>query len=269
MSSSRRTGPKPSAQAQSEVAAGEVLAWLSDCIQSGLCFVSRGTVIFENAQFGELVEAPQPGLELSLRKCLLGKAMAWDHEPLGARDTTEYRLTDRQGEPLICECRLNVVPYRGDTGVLMMLEDITARTLLSQEASQVARFQSVLASIGSLAVSGTPVQEIMNEAVRLTAEAMNVELCKILIPRESDEHLYLVAGIGWREGLIGTLTVEGGTHSQAGFAIRERQPVVVRDLQEETRFVPSRLLSEHGGIAGMSVPMMVQDRVYGVMGAHC
>ena len=269
MSSSRRSRPKPSAQAQSEVAAGEVLAWLSDCIQSGLCFVSRGTVIFENAQFGELVEAPKPGLELPLRKCLLGKAMAWNHEPLGARDTMEYRLIDRQGDPLAYECRLNVVPYRGDTGVLMILENITERALLSQEASQVARFQSVLASIGSLAVSGTPVQEIMNEAVRLTAEALNVDLCKILIPRESDEHLYLVAGVGWREGLIGTLTVEGGTHSQAGFAIRERQPVVVRDVQAETRFVPSSLLSEHGGIAGMSVPMMVQDRVYGVMGAHC
>ena len=267
--SSRRPRPKPSAQAQSEVAAGEVLAWLSDCIQSGLCFVSNGTVIFENAQFGELVEAPQPGLALPLRKRLLSKAMAWNHELLGARDATEYRLTDRQGDPLIYECRLNVVPYRGDKGVLMVLENVTERTLLTQEASQVARFQSVLASIGSLAVSGTPVQEIMNEAVHLTAEALNVDLCKILIPRESDEHLYLVAGVGWREGLIGTLTVEGGTHSQAGFAIRERQPVVVRDLQAETRFVPSSLLSEHGGIAGMSVPMMVQDRVYGVMGAHC
>ncbi len=269
MSPSRRSRPKPSAQAQSEIAAGEVLAWLSDCIQSGLCFVSHDTVIFENAQFGELVEAPRPGLELPLRKRLLSKAMTWNHEPLGARDATEYRLTDRQGDPLICECRLNVVPYRGDKGVLMVLENVTERALLSQEASQVARFQSVLARIGSLAVSGTPVQEIMNEAVRLTVEALNVELCKILIPRESDEHLYLVAGVGWREGLIGTLTVEGGTHSQAGFAIRERQPVVVRDLQAETRFVPSSLLSEHGGIAGMSVPMMVQDRVYGVMGAHC
>lgn len=269
MPSSRRSHSKPSAQAQSEVAAGEVLAWLSDCIQSGLCFVSRGTVIFENAQFGELVEAPQRGSELPLRTRLLDEAIVWNHEPLSARDTKEYRLTDRQGDPLIYECRFNVVPYRGDRGVLMVLENVTERTLLSQEASQVARFQSVLASIGSLAVSGTPVQEIMNEAVRLTAEALNVELCKILIPRESDEHLYLVAGVGWREGLIGTLTVEGGTHSQAGFAIRERQPVVVRDLQAETRFVPSRLLSEHGGIAGMSVPMMVQDRVYGVMGAHC
>ena len=269
MSSSRRSRPKPSVQAQPDVAAGEVLVWLSDCIQGGLCFVSLGTVIFENAQFGEMVEAPQPESKLPLRKCLLGKAVAWNHEPLGARDTTEYRLTDRQSDPLIYECRLNVVPYRGDRGVLMVLENVTERTMLSQEASQVARFQSVLARIGSLAVSGTPVQEIMSEAVRLTAEALNVELCKILIPRESDEHLYLVAGVGWREGLIGTLTVEGGTHSQAGFAIRERQPVVVRDLQEETRFVPSRLLSEHGGIAGMSVPMMVQDRVYGVMGAHC
>jgi hypothetical protein len=166
MSSSHRSRPKPSAQAQSEVAAGEVLAWLSDCIQSGLCFVSRGTVIFENAQFGELVEAPQPELELPLRKCLLSKTMAWNHQPLGARDATEYRLTDRQGDPLIYECRLNVVPYHGDKGVLMVLENVTERTLLSQEASQVARFQSVLVSIGSLAVSGTPVQEIMNEAAR-------------------------------------------------------------------------------------------------------
>lgn len=269
MSSSRRSHPKPSAQTQSEVAAGEVLVWLSDCIQGGLCFVSHGSVIFENAQFGELVEAPRPGSELLLRTRLLDEAMAWNREPLGARDTKEYRLTDRQGDPLIFECRFNVVPYRGDKGVLMVLENITERNLLSQEASQVARFQSVLARIGSLAVSGTPVQEIMNEAARLTAEALTVELCKILIPRESDEHLYLVAGVGWREGLIGTLTVEGGTHSQAGFAIRERQPVVVGDLHAETRFMPSRLLSEHGGIAGMSVPMMVQDRVYGVMGAHC
>ena len=269
MMSFHRPNHRSSSPVHSEVAAAEVLAWLSDCIQSGLCFVSHGTVIFENAQFGELVEAAQPGSELPLRGRLLDKAIVWNCEPFGVRDTKEYRLTDRQGNPLIYECRFNVVPYSCDRGVVMVLENVTERTLLAQEASQVAQFQSVLARIGSLAVSGTPVQEIMNEAARLTAEALTVELCKILIPRESDEHLYLVAGIGWREGLIGTLTVEGGTHSQAGFAIRERQPVVVRDLRVETRFVPSRLLSEHDGIAGMSVPMMVQDRVYGVMGAHC
>ncbi|MEW6247664.1 MAG: PAS domain S-box protein [Nitrospirota bacterium] len=282
MSSSRRPRPKPPLLTQSEVAAAEVLAWVSDCIEGGLCFVSQGILIYENARFGELVDAPdqradephasspEPATPLqSLRARLFAEADAWNREPLGARGTKAYRLTDRRGRPLVYECRFNVVPYHGGAGVLLVLQDVTERTLLAHEASQVARFQSVLARIGALAVSGVAVQEIMNEAVRLTAEALDVELCKILIPRESDEHLYLVAGVGWREGLIGSLTVEGGTHSQAGYAIRERRPVVVRDLRNETRFTPSRLLSEHGGIAGMSAPMMVQDRVYGVMGAHC
>ncbi|MEO8327228.1 MAG: GAF domain-containing protein [Nitrospirota bacterium] len=86
-------------------------------------------------------------------------------------------------------------------------------------------------------------------------------MCKILIPRDSHEFLYLVAGFGWRPGLIGSLTVEGGRHSQAGYAIRERQPVLVRNLRIETRFTPSKRLTDHHIIAGMSVPVKVQDRV--------
>jgi hypothetical protein len=61
MASGKQARSKPPVPAQSEVAAAEVLAWLSDCIEGGLCFVSQGIVIFENAQFGELVEAPRPG----------------------------------------------------------------------------------------------------------------------------------------------------------------------------------------------------------------
>ena len=77
-----------------------------------------------------------------------------------------------------------------------------------------------------------------------------------------------MAGSGLRDELIGKLTIEGGTHSQAGYAIRERIPVVVEDLRRETRFSASKLLTEHGAVAGMCVPMLVEDRVYGVMTAH-
>lgn len=44
------------AVAQPEVAAAEILAWVSDCIEGGLCLIAHGILIFENAQFGELVE---------------------------------------------------------------------------------------------------------------------------------------------------------------------------------------------------------------------
>ncbi len=258
-------------QVKPQVAAAEVLAWVSDCLDGGLCFIAKGLLIFENAQFGELVEAPGPPSALespTVRSQLFADAIAWNKETLGMRGSKTYHLTDRQNQRLVYECRYNVVPYHGETGVLLIVQNVTAHTELVHEASQIARFQSVLARIGTLAVSDAPAQELMREAVKHTAEALEVELCKILLPRESDDHLTVVAGVGIEGELIGKLTIEGGTHSQAGYAIRERLPVVVRDLRMETRFTPSKLLTEHGGIAGMCVPMLVEDRVYGAMTAH-
>ncbi|MGZ8380672.1 MAG: ATP-binding protein [Nitrospira sp.] len=265
---------KNPAQAKPEVAAAEVLAWVSDCLEGGLCLIDKGILVFENAQFGELVEAPAVSRdestqgETSIRARLFTDSMVWNKETLGSKGSQTYRLVDREGQTLIYECRYNVVPYHGATGVLLVLRNVTNHTELVQEASQIARFQSVLARIGTLAVSDAPAPELMSEAVRHTAEALDVGLCKILVPRESDDHLAVVAGMGLEPELIGKLTIEGGTHSQAGYAIRERLPVVVRDLRKETRFTPSKLLTEHGGIAGMCVPMLVEDRVYGAMTAH-
>jgi PAS domain S-box-containing protein len=274
MSSFKRTHSKPPNLARSEVAAAEVLAWVSDCIEGGICFIAKGILVFENAQFGELVEAPsalpsQSGPETpTLRSQLFTDAIAWNKQALGTKGSKTFHLIDHQGQPLVYECRYNLVPYHGNTGVLLVLQDVTEHTALAHEASQIARFQSVLAHIGTVAVSDAPAQELMGEAVKHTAEALNVELCKILIPRESTDHLAVVAGVGLKPELIGKLIIEGGIHSQAGFAIRERLPVIVRDLRKETRFTPSKLLTEHGGIAGMCVPMLVEDRVYGVMTAH-
>ncbi len=270
----RGTHSKKPASAIPPVAAAEVLAWVSDCLEGGLCLIAKGILVFENAHFGELVEAPAPMPDLSgsgvstLRSQLFSDAMAWNQEALGARGSKTYRLADRRGDTLVYECRYNVVPYHGDTGVLLVLQNVTEHTELVHEASQIARFQSVLARIGTLAVSDAPAHELMSEAVKHTAEALNVELSKILVPRDADDHLVVVAGVGIKPELIGKLTIEGGTHSQAGYAIRERLPVVVRDLRKETRFTPSKLLTEHGGIGGMCVPMLVEDRVYGAMTAH-
>lgn len=270
-----RTRPSPhaikSTQGTPEVAAAEVLAWVSDCIEGGLCLVSRGILIFENPQFGALVDGAsleETGASHPLRTRLFADAAHWNREPLGARGLREYGIKDRRGRSFHYECRFKAVPYHGGTGVLLVLQDVSERNALAHEARQVARFQSVLARIGTLAVSDAPAQELMNEAVRHTARALDVELCKILVPQESSDHLAIAAGVGLQQAVVGAMTIEGGTHSQAGYAIRERLPVVVSDLRKETRFTPSKLLTEHGGIAGMCAPMLVEDLVYGVMTAH-
>lgn len=258
----------------------DVLAWVSASSPGGICVIAGSEPVFENPRFGRMVVSLDRTREASNREqratstpyatrtLILADAAAWSQEALGARATWQYRGLDATGKDCYYEARFTVVPLDGRKAVLITLEDITQQDLLASEAAAVGRFQSVLARIGALAVSGTPVKDLMREATSLTAEALGVDLCKILIPRESEANLYLVAGAGFREDLIGSLTVEGGTRSQAGFAIRERRPVVVRDLRSERRFSPSRLLLDHGAVSGMSVPMMVKDRVYGVMGAH-
>ena len=177
MASSRRGRSKTTQSVQSEIAAAEVLAWLSDCIDGGLSFVCKGLLIFENSQFAELVERVPPqadGGEHALRKYLFDAAIAWNNRALGARKSVDYRLTAQNGSLLYYVCRFNVVPYRGECGVLMVLENVTERVRLAQDASQVARFQSVLARIGTLGVSGVSAQELMNEAVKETAAALDV-----------------------------------------------------------------------------------------------
>jgi hypothetical protein len=148
MASSHRSRSNTSRPVTSEIAAAEVLAWLSDCIHGGLCFVCKGLLIFENSQFAELVESVVSGgaaQEPTLRKRLLDDAIAWNERDLGARKSVEYHLAAPDGRSLHYDCRFNVVPYRGERGVLMVLEDVTERVRLAQDAAQVARFQSVLA----------------------------------------------------------------------------------------------------------------------------
>ncbi|MDH5193385.1 MAG: hypothetical protein OEW32_06835, partial [Nitrospira sp.] len=143
--------------------------------------MAKGILIFENSQFGELVESPTspsgdlPAQDATLRSQLFADAMTWNKDSLGARGSKTYRLLDRQGQTLVYECRYHVVPYHGETGVLLVLQDATEHTELVQEASQIARFQSVLARIGTLAVTDAPAQELMNEAVQDTAVALGVE----------------------------------------------------------------------------------------------
>ena len=137
MASSHRSRSKTSRPVTSEIAAAEVLAWLSDCIHGGLCFVCKGLLIFENSQFAELVESVVSGgaaQEPTLRKRLLDDAIAWNERDLGARKSVEYHLAAPDGRSLHYDCRFNVVPYRGERGVLMVLEDVTERVRLAQDA---------------------------------------------------------------------------------------------------------------------------------------
>jgi PAS domain S-box-containing protein len=149
---------------------------------------------------------------------------------------------------------------------LKAIEDEEKKRKAELAARKRAEQHAVVARVGELFLSGAEIERLMQEAVELVAKAMNAEFCKILW-LEGDK-LRLVAGVGWRDGVVGKATVSTGIESQAGYTLQIRKPVIVEDLTKEKRFKAPALLLEHGIVSGISVPMVYGDKIYGVMGVH-
>jgi PAS domain S-box-containing protein len=108
----------------------------------------------------------------------------------------------------------------------------------------------------------------MEEVTALVAQTLGVEFCKILELLPDGKALLLRAGIGWKNGFVGAATVNAGAESQAGYTLLSNTPVIVEDLQTETRFSGPPLLRDHGVVSGLSVIIPGRDRPFGVLGAH-
>ncbi len=128
--------------------------------------------------------------------------------------------------------------------------------------------QAAVAQIGQRALSGIASSALMEEVTALVAQTLGVEFCKILELLPDGKALLLRAGIGWKNGFVGAATVNAGAESQAGYTLLSNTPVIVEDLQTESRFSGPPLLRDHGVVSGLSVIIPGRDRPFGVLGAH-
>ncbi len=128
--------------------------------------------------------------------------------------------------------------------------------------------QAVVSELGRRALANMPLPLLLEYATERVAAALGVELAQVLRLLPEGRELLLVAGYGWQEGLVGTCRVPAGTDSQAGYTLRAGGAVVVEDFARETRFARPLLLQRHGVQAGLSVPIFVDGRSWGVLGAH-
>jgi hypothetical protein len=79
--------------------------------------------------------------------------------------------------------------------------------LATRALQQRIRQQEILAELGVVALQGRLFLELLDETVRLTAEGMNAEFCKVLEYIPTDNRLVVRAGVGWHEGIVGNATI--------------------------------------------------------------
>ena len=126
-----------------------------------------------------------------------------------------------------------------------------------------SRQQAAVADLGQLALSGADVPELLEETVALTARGLGVEVATAL--ELQGDHLVVRAARGWpHDDPWAPVPLD----SQAGYTLRESDPVVMADQETEDRFTPSPNLIRLGVRSGVTVIIPGPDGPYGVLAGH-
>jgi two-component system CheB/CheR fusion protein len=164
-----------------------------------------------------------------------------------------------------------ILPYRTQDnrieGVVVTFTDITPLKQAMEEVQVRARQQAALANLGLWALAGKAPQELIGDVVQAAAATLKAEFIEVLRLQPDGQMLRLEAGVGWREGTLGT-TLPPGADTQEGFTLQFRAPVLVADAAAEKRFARARHLAAHGVVAGVTVLIVGADHPYGVVGAY-
>ena len=136
------------------------------------------------------------------------------------------------------------------------------RTLIARSLQQ-----TVVSALGQFALVSNDFPALLNQAAMMVCQTLEVEYSCVLELQRTDV-LRLCAGVGWKNGLVGTASLPADSKTQAGFTLTAGEPVVVEDLKTETRFGGAPLLLEHGVVSVVTVAISEQGHAFGVLGAH-
>jgi signal transduction histidine kinase len=126
--------------------------------------------------------------------------------------------------------------------------------------------QAALATISQRALAEHSLGALLPEVCALVARALDTRLVSIA-QAGANGSLRVVAGVGWRPGVVGRLILPGGRGSMSGYAFQSGAPVVVADFSTEQRFDFVAALREHGAASGMSVRIGGDDAPFGTLNA--
>jgi two-component sensor histidine kinase len=127
------------------------------------------------------------------------------------------------------------------------------------------RQQEILSELGVAALARIPLQELLDSAVRMAAEGLEAELCKVLEYMPAENRLLLRAGIGWDPGLVGVASVGADLASPSGYALKTGKPVISNHLENEERFRTSELLRDHDVRRAVNVILQGDGAPFGVL----
>jgi two-component sensor histidine kinase len=130
--------------------------------------------------------------------------------------------------------------------------------------ARVLEYQRALAAFSRVASEALPPERLMHHACAQVSRVTHIRRTKVLRYRPDSGDLLVVAGVGWKPGVIGAATLPIDSASPPGRSIQTAAPVIIEDLPNDREFRLSPLLREHGIVSLLNVPVMIDGQNWGV-----
>jgi signal transduction histidine kinase/DNA-binding response OmpR family regulator len=141
------------------------------------------------------------------------------------------------------------------------------RERVESELRMRARQQETVAELGLLALSGRDLTDLLDRAMDAIRSTLDVELAGLLEALPGGDSFVLRAGVGWRPGLVGEVTIKGGHDTFIGDTLRHGQ-VAVENVGALGRYSFPPFFHDHYVVSGLSVALHRQDGPTGCLAAY-
>jgi len=105
-------------------------------------------------------------------------------------------------------------------------------------------------------------QAILEKSALLIAKGLGIEFSRIL-ELKPDGTFIMRAGYGWKNRVINNVSMK--EKSQAEYTLVLRRPIILEDIETETRFECSEFIRQYGIVSGVTVLIGNTNKPFGVM----
>ena len=165
-------------------------------------------------------------------------------------------------------------PHRSSPDTVALVETIgrlvggaIANARLYEAAGQRRRELDTLAQVSEAMVSERYLDEILQLTVTVTAELMGSKICSLMLLDEAKQVLVIRATQALSPAYRNKPPIKVG-QSVSGRAVKERQPISIVDVTKDNGYMFPDLARREGLRSLLSVPMVMQERVIGVLNCY-
>jgi signal transduction protein with GAF and PtsI domain len=139
--------------------------------------------------------------------------------------------------------------------------------IVYDEVVKKAQQLDLLSEISRTIVSDYYLKEILQLIVTMTAKVMDSKICSIMLLDEKKEELVISATQSLSDDYVNKPNLKVG-QSISGEVVLEKKPIMVLNVTKHPGYMYPELAQREGIASLLSVPMMIKERVIGVINSY-